>query len=240
VSGESIAPDALQRIWLDTTQQHVASLEVPELFTAVRALNSSAPPDRRLRILLGEPPIEWERLKTADEYKAWASQPASSRDTFAAELVRRDVLSKNRRAIAFYGAGHFFRKVVSQSLVTILEGSQTKVFTIWTNAAFELASVQPDVETWPVPSLALIRGTVLGRTGLSQYLGPNAGDVPPQWLAPMEDQFDAVLYLGPLATIAFARPRPWRCSEPALPERVRRANLQRPGLGDRVKAGCVP
>jgi hypothetical protein len=113
------------------------------------------------------------------------------------------------------------------------------VFTIWTNAAFELANAQADVRTWFVPSLALIRGTPLGRTGLSSYLGPNAGQVPPEWLAPMEEQFDAVLYLGPLSTITFARPTPWRCSEPALAERVRRANLQRPGLGDRVKSQCV-
>jgi hypothetical protein len=239
VSGENVAPEALRRIWLDTTQQQVASLEIPELLTTVRALNASAPPDARLRILLGEPPIEWERLKTADEYKAWEAQPTSSRDRFAVELVQRDVLSKNRRAIAFYGAGHFFRKVVSQSIVTILEGSGTKVFTIWTNAAMELASVQRDVQSWPVPSLAVIRGTTLGRTGLAAYLGPNAGGVPPQWLAPMEDQFDAVLYLGPLSTMTLARPQPWRCAEPALAERVRRANLQRPGLGDRIKAQCV-
>jgi hypothetical protein len=33
---------------------------------------------------------------------------------------------------------------------------------------------------------------------------------------------------------------PWRCDEPAWPERLRRANLQRPGLGDRVKTQCVP
>ena len=239
VRGEDVALETLQRIWLDTTQQQAVSLAVPELFRAVRALNASAPPDRRLRILLGEPPIDWDRLKTADDYKAWEAQPAASRDSFAAELIKREVLGKNRRAIAFYGAGHFFRKVVSQSLVTILEGSQTKVFTIWTNAALELSSLQADVQTWPVPSLALIRGTPLGRAGLSSYLGPNAGDVPPQWLAPMEQQFDAVLYLGPLSTMKMARPQPWRCSESALAERVRRANLQRPGFGERIKAQCV-
>jgi hypothetical protein len=240
VNGENVASETLRRVWLDTTQQQAASMEIPELFHTVRALNATAPPDHRLRILLGEPPIEWERLKTADDYRAWQDHPTSSRDQFAVELVRREVLAKNRRAIAFYGAGHFFRKVVSQSIVTILEGSNTKVFTIWTNAAFELASVQADVKSWPVPSLALLRGTPLGRTGLSAYLGPNAGDVPPQWLAPMEDQFDAVLYLGPLSAITLARPQPWRCSEPALAERVRRANLQRHGMGDRIKAQCVP
>jgi hypothetical protein len=206
----------------------------------VRALNASASADSQLRILLGEPPIEWDRLKTADDYKTWEAQPTSDRDWFGAELVRREVVAKNRRALALYGAGHFFRRVANQSIVTILEGTQTKVFTIWTNVAVELSSLQGNVQTWPVPSVAIVRGTPLGRTGLSTYLGPSAGDAPPQWLAPMEDQFDAVLYLGPLSTIKLARPQPWRCDEPALAERVRRANLQRPGLGDRIKAQCVP
>ena len=142
------------------------------------------------------------------------------------------MLAKNRRALALYGAGHFFRKVVDRSMVTILEGAQTRVFTIWTNAAFELSSAQADVQQWPVPSLAGLRGTALGRVGLASYLGPNAGDVPAEWLAPMEEQFDAVLYLGPLSTITLDRPTPWRCDEPAWPERVRRANLQRPEMGD--------
>jgi hypothetical protein len=55
IRGENVAPEALQQIWVDTTQQQVASLDVPEIFTTVRTLNASAPPDRRLRILLGEP-----------------------------------------------------------------------------------------------------------------------------------------------------------------------------------------
>jgi hypothetical protein len=240
VRGEEVDPAALRRIWLDTTVQQAASLDVPALFTAVRALNASRPANRRLRILLGEPPIVWESLKTAEDYQAWQATPEASRDSFGAELIRREVLAKNRRALALYGAGHFFRKVEHRSLTTLLEGQKTKVFTIWTNAAFELSSAQPDVSTWSAPSLTIIRGTPLGRTGLSAYLGPNAGVVPPEWIAPMEEQFDGVLYLGPLSAITLGRPTGWRCDEPALPERVRRANLQRPGMGDRIKTQCLP
>lgn len=240
VRGEAVDAAALRRIWLDTTQQQAATLGVPELFTAARALNASRPPERRLRILLGEPPIDWDSLKTRADYEAWEALPVSSRDVFGAELIRREVLEKNRRALALYGAGHFFRKVAHRSLVTLLAGSEAKPFTIWTNVGLELSTVQADVQTWPAPSLAIVRGTPLGRANLAAYLGPNAGDVAPEWLAPMEEQFDAVLYLGPLSAIVLDRPPAWPCAEPAFAERVRRANLQRPGMGDQIKSRCAP
>jgi hypothetical protein len=56
VSGEMIGRDELRRAWSDTTQQQVASLEVPELVTAVRALNATLPRNRRLRLWLGDYP----------------------------------------------------------------------------------------------------------------------------------------------------------------------------------------
>jgi hypothetical protein len=239
VRGEEVPTDALQRIWLDTTQQHVASLRVPDLVTTVRRINAALPPDRRLRVLLGEPPIAWERLRTADDMRKWDADPIANRDRFAADLIRREVLAKNRRALLLYGAGHFFRKVINESLVTILEESKIRVFTIWTNAAADMAKMQADVATWPVPSLAQLRGTALGRVTLSEYFGPGGDNIPPQWQAPLEEQFDAVLYLGPLASLTLARPQPWRCSEPAMPERLRRLRLQRPALADRVEQECV-
>jgi hypothetical protein len=132
-----------------------------------------------------------------------------------------------------------FRKVINQSLVTLFEDGQAKAFTIWTNAAAEIANMQTDVATWPVPSLAHVRGTILGHTNIAEYFGPMGKDIPSQWRAPMQDQFDAVLYLGPLSQITLRRPPPWRCSEPAMAERLRRLNLQRPALAERVKKDCV-
>jgi hypothetical protein len=87
---------------------------------------------------------------------------SSSRDAFAVDLIRREVLSRNRRALILYGAGHFFRKVVSQSIVTLLEAEHLKIFTIWTNAAAEMTTMQPSVAGWPVPSMTRVRGIVHG------------------------------------------------------------------------------
>ena len=241
VRGEDVPKKELQRAWLDTTQQQVASGEIPLVITTVREVNVSLPPDRRLRVLIAEPPIDWDSLRTPEDFKKWDSDPMSSRDRFAAALIRREVLAKGRRALALYGAGHFLRKAVEWSLVTLLEESNgPRVFNIWTNAAGDMTAIQPDVASWPVPSLTLVRNTTLGVTQFADYFGPDGKDIPAAWRAPMQDQFDAVLYLGPTAAVALARPKPWRCSDPAMPERLRRVALVRPGLAERIKQDCVP
>lgn len=163
----------------------------------------------------------------------------ADRDRFALEVIRREVLARNRRVLALYGAGHFFRKVVNSSLVTLFEDGKAKAFTVWTNAAAEMAQMQADVAKWPVPSIAHLRGTTLGQINIAEYFGPFGKDIPPQWRAPLEEQFDAVLYLGPLATLTLARAQLWRCAEPAMAERLRRLRLQRPQLADRVEQECV-
>jgi hypothetical protein len=239
VRGEDVPRDLLQRIWLDTTQQHVASLEPPEVVLAVRTVNAGQPPEKRLRVLLGEPPIEWERMQTAEDFNNWNSGPLANRDRFALDLIRKEVLAKNRRVLMLYGAGHLFRKVISESIITLFEDGKAKAFTVWTNAAAEMSQMQADVAAWPVPSVAHLRGTILGRTNIAEYFGPSGKEIPPQWRAPLEDQFDAVLYLGPLATLPLARPQPWRCSEPAMAERLRRLRLQRSGMAERVEKECL-
>jgi hypothetical protein len=146
IRGEDVPSDMLERVWLDTTQQQVASRQVPQLFAVVRTVNAALTPERRLRVLVGEPPIEWERIQSVDDWRKWEADPLSNRDRFAVDLLRRKLFAKKRRVLALYGAGHFFRRVISESLITLLEGEgTTKAFTIWTNAAAEMSKMQSDV-----------------------------------------------------------------------------------------------
>ena len=99
--------------------------------------------------------------------------------------------------------------------------------------------MQADIAKWPVPSLAHLRGTQLGQLNIAEFMGPSGKDIPPEWRAPMQEQFDAVLYLGPLSQITLVRSPPFRCSDPTLPERLRRVSLARPPLAERMKKECV-
>ena len=129
-----------------------------EFFRAVRAVNASLPRQQQLRVLLGDPPIDWDAVHGPEDVLKWQK----NRDTYPADLIRREVLEKQRRALVIYGDGHLLR-VIPDSLAGSLESTApTEVFTIWTNTAADLTTLQADVASWRAPSLAILRGTVLG------------------------------------------------------------------------------
>ena len=82
------------------------------LHQAMRGINASLPAARKVRVLLGDPPIEWEKVKTPEEHRQWIEM----RDTFPADLIQREVLAKGRHALLTYGPMHFQRKNLDREL----------------------------------------------------------------------------------------------------------------------------
>jgi hypothetical protein len=237
IAGEDLPEETFAGVWRDTAQQQLAPWTMPELFAVVRDVNRRRGATHRIRILLGEPPIDWAAIRTAEELSKYQY---IDRDQFAVDLVRREVVMKGRRVLMLYGAGHLFRKNVTHSIVSLLENSGTKVFTVFTNSMADMARVQPVIGTWAVPSLSTVRGTILGQVPFEKFLGPKAGDIPKEWRVPMEDQFDSVLYLGPPEKITFAPAEAWPCAAPSFAERLRRTALIRAPIADRLKKSCRP
>jgi hypothetical protein len=243
VRGDNVPIASLRPVWRETTQPGLG-LDRPweAFFTTVRGVNAALPPARRIRVLLGDPPIEWENVKTPQDHRRWIEM----RDTFPADLIRREVLAKGRRALLTYGQMHFQRRNISanyesegpaETIVSRLENKWgAKVFTIFTA---DIGPLQPDAASWPTPSLAIVRGTVLGAADFTKYYDDEAmgrfaiKDGKPDFSAPIprdqwktlraEDQFDAVLYTGkgPSPTVGLD---PARCADKAdIQERLRRA-----------------
>jgi hypothetical protein len=242
VRGDDVPMASLRPVWRETTQPGLG-LDRPweEFFTAVRGVNAALPPARRIRVLLGDPPIEWENVKTPQDHRRWIEM----RDTYPADLIQREVLTKGRHALLTYGQMHFQRKNIganyesegpAETIVSRLENRWgAKVFTIFTA---DVSPLQPDAASWPLPSLALVKGTVLGAVDFTRYYGDETmgrfaiKDGKPDFSAPIpreqwktlraEDQFDAVLYTGagPSPIVA---PDPARCADKAdIDERLRR------------------
>jgi len=182
-----------------------------ETFRAVRDVNRSLPRDRQLRILLGDPPIDWSVVTTADAYRAWLMK----RDSHPAELIQREVLARGRRALVVYGDGHFQARSErpGRSLLGILETGGERVFAV-TSTFADLSRFQNDVAAWSTPWLAMLKGTPLGAAPYEVFFGPP----PPvdffKANPAIEDHYDAVLVLGSSSSLTFGRPPYPRCADP--------------------------
>jgi hypothetical protein len=109
IRGEDVSKAEVQRVWQDTTQVFAGDtlLTVCEQFlNDVRSVNRGLPNNLKIRVLAGDPPINWAKVKTSEEFASFVSR----RDAFAAELIAREVVGKGQKALLIYGAGHFWRK----------------------------------------------------------------------------------------------------------------------------------
>ncbi len=111
-------------------------------------------------------------MRVKSDYRKWAVQ----RDSYPADLVRREVLARNRRALIVWANGHLMRKEIltnydmtdwqSQTIVNLIEApGGTPVFTV--RAQGSLTKWQPDAASWRPMSLTIVRGTVLGAADYS-------------------------------------------------------------------------
>jgi hypothetical protein len=239
VGGQTVPNNTLRQAWQNTTQPNTVwdKPVYEEFFRTVRAVNASIPRDKHVRVLLGDPPIDWDVAEyDRSKWKEWMGL----RDRYPAEVVQKDVLAKKRRALLIYGGSrclHFQRKNVdtnydhpvdlAYTLASLLErDGVTKLFTIWTNTNTELPTLQPDVAYGGNQVSPPLRGTMLGAADFTSYIPVQSAratvrDGKPvviprdQWRSMrMEDQFDAILYLGPPSAITFAAVSRATCCDP--------------------------
>lgn len=261
--GEEIPDKALRQAWQNTVMAGVVNdgPYVEEFYRAIRALNATLPQEKRYRVLGGDPPIDWEHVTTKADVRKWVVR----RDTFAADLIHREVVERGRRALVVYGQGHFPRKELmanydmsnwqAQTMTSLLEAKGITPFVILSDAGKETPALQPDIASWPPGSLTLVRGTVLGAADFTVFVG---GDndrfairgvddfvkIPKEQHKPMrmEDQADAILWMGvtrPGAPVLLSKET---CADPNyLPMRISRIALAGMSIreGEAAKRACA-
>ena len=127
VEGADVSPSGLSEIWRDTTQPGAFDSPVYEDFLrAVREVNRGLRPARRLRILAGDPPIDWSGIFNGRQIR----DCAEGRDRFAASVIERDVLNRDRQALVVYGALHLCRKGPATLVELVRGGPRARWFTI--------------------------------------------------------------------------------------------------------------
>jgi hypothetical protein len=242
VNGKASDESALAEAWMNTTVANQISADV-EWFRLVRRINQQRPAERRMRILLGDPPIDWTKVQTREQHSKWLAQ----RDSFPAALIQTEVIAKERRGLIVYGQLHYQRRQMTtnffmddwrtQTIVSLIErAGPVRVFTVW-SFGDELTGAFPEVKSWARPAFAAVRGTSLGQMDIARLfpnrprmqivdgaMKPLAADA---WTPlPIEQQLDAVIYFGTNAEDARLQPSNAVCARPGfLKERLRRITL---------------
>ncbi len=260
IRGEDVPESTVQRAWLDAVQPGISldNQNTPAFFRAVREANATRPVAEKTRVLLGDPPIDWDNVRNKADYRKWEIQ----RDSYPADLVRRLVLAHNRRALIVWANGHLMRQEIltnydmtswqSQTIVSLIEApGGTRVFTV--RAEGSLTEWQADTASWKPMSLTAVRGTALGAADFSEFENPDQRyrirgeeDFVPiprdQWASRrLEDIVDGILYVGPASGRTSSGIWPQLCADPGYVKmRIDRITLVGlpPAQADAVKRVC--
>jgi hypothetical protein len=138
LSGERVPYAELRRVWTDTA----GWIPIPEsayfahFFFQVREVNRPLPAQKRIKVWLADPPIDWSKIDTNEEWQ----KVARTRQPYAADVIVKNILAKNRKALLIFGAQKFspmsakeravfaeWEKVDRTTLATIPRGIQKLV-----------------------------------------------------------------------------------------------------------------
>ena len=172
IAGEDVSFTEVQKVWRKMSQPScAASGFVEELFPLVRALNQKLPAARRLRVLAGDSPVDWDQIKSMDDIIRLVH-----RDESIASVMEKEVLSKNRKALMLFGTYHLMHG--TGSAVAMYEKNYPGVTFIVSTLGFYDTKVAKLTDSkfasWPIPALAHAKGTWLGALQVSEFLPPGS------------------------------------------------------------------
>jgi hypothetical protein len=206
IAGDEVPFVEVRKVWRNTTQTMCGmSGFYEQFFPLVRTINRKLPPGKRLRVLAGDPPIDWDQIKTFQDLLN-----IIHRDASIATVMEKEVLSKHRKALMLFGTFHLMHGT-GASAVSIYEKDYPNLTFVISDLGFfdtDLPLLSSGaLATWPAPSLASAKGTSLGALDLTHFLPPPLrvseddctvhNEFPKSLQKPMENLVDAFLYLGP-------------------------------------------
>ena len=234
LDGQPVADADLRLVWRNTTESPLQTWDAPvyeQFFRRVRAVNWTLPPGKRIRVLLGDPPIDWSKVTSRSQILF------GQRDPHAASVVEQQVLAKGRRALLCYGGEHLqHTNGVSGSgegaLVPLIEqqtGVRTYVIADLIPLEGDPGGLGARLASYPRDTVIPAAGTWLGQfnagytdSGLknvsnSQVFNSLCG-------TPLGKVVDAGLYLGQPADLTVSWPNPAIFLDPAYWAELQRRN----------------
>jgi hypothetical protein len=236
IAGQPVADSDLRLVWQNTTQSPVKTWDAPvyeQFYRTVRAVNWAQPADQQIRVLLGDPPIDWAEITNASELDAFLSR----RDIHAASVVEKEVLAKGRRALLCYETPHLLHNPAKlhrppQSLTAIIEQrTREHVYTISDLVPFagDPGGLGTKLSRYPRDTVILTAGTWLGSVDPGQIVPvtetvKHGTPFNPYCGVPLKLLQNAGIYLGQAEDLTTSRPNPAIYLDPVYWKELQRRN----------------
>jgi hypothetical protein len=166
IAGNEVPFAEVQKAWRNTTQPMCGtSAFFEQFFPLVRTINKRLPLEKRLRVLGGDPPVDWDKFTGMKE----APKSLFDRDGSIASVMETEVFAKHRKALMLFGTFHIMH------VASYEKDHPNSTFVIsdllFFNADLTGVTANP-FAAWPVPSLAMAKGTWVGALDVSHFFPP--------------------------------------------------------------------
>jgi hypothetical protein len=215
VSGEDVPLEQVQKAWRNT----VGVIGPPSpvfasLYQAVRETNLKRRGKHQMRILCGDPYIDWEKVKDREDIAPYLG----NRDQWYTQVVKDEVLAKHHRALLIMGWGHFLRtspfpggQRFSIERELQAAGAKTHLIVFGTNTPGGYDDLDHRFDSWSAPVIVSLADNWVGELPAMPVLSGGTVELPriisstassaPQAAPPppvkLKDVADALLYVGP-------------------------------------------
>jgi hypothetical protein len=209
--GEDVPLDDVQRAWRDT----VAAVGPPSpvyasLYQAVRETNLQRKGTHQLRVLCGDPNIDWQQVTEGRDILPFLG----TREQTYARVVKDQVLAKHHHALLIMGAFHFLRHfdlMPSRKQFDIerelrAHGANPYLIVVGTNTTGGPEGLDRRFDSWAAPVIVPLNGSWVG--DLPAIPVVTEGHGPPLQAPTLKDAADALLYLGPRDSLVVVQMTP--------------------------------
>jgi hypothetical protein len=173
LDGAEVPLAELRKCWRENTQANLLgdTPRLVELLAKIRDANRAAEDDRRLRMLLIDPPVDWLEILGRGDVR----RELFDRDAHIAKVIEDEVYSRGKKALFFAGPAHLVRRKPghagamkdrtdspADTALTRLESAHPgTTASIWVHvgATDDAGKAAAAIRSWPKPSVATIRGT---------------------------------------------------------------------------------
>ena len=115
IAGQPVADADLRRVWRNTVVSPLETWDEPmyeQVYRTIRAANRALPAGKRMRVLLGDAPIDWSKIT---DFCQWLPI-FQTRDQHFVSVVKKHVVAKGRRALLLKGLDAFVRPMAIEQV----------------------------------------------------------------------------------------------------------------------------